>query len=271
MPDYLSVCEAAARSGGQVLRDWQGRFTSREKGIRDLVTEADLASQEAIRKILLGEFPDHDFLGEEDPLPLVSGEKAAKFTRKAEYRWIVDPLDGTSNYVHGLSMFAVSIALERAGEIIVGTVYDPVADECFSAVKGKGTTLNGKTINASGCVRVDQSLVAVSFAPNITRESPEIAWFVEALLQCQSARRLGSAALNLAYVAAGRMDAYLTTSVQIWDVAAGMLLVTEAGGVLATLHGGPLDLQKPEFLAAATPQLQHDLRNVLLQARPLGK
>ena len=263
MPDYLSVCEAAAREGGQVLRDWQGKFTSREKGARDLVTEADWASQEAIRKIVLGAFPDHDFLGEEDSQQVTSQDKAAKLTRKAEFRWIVDPLDGTANYVHGLSMFAVSIALEQAGEIIAGTVYDPIAEECFSAARGRGATLNGKPIRTSGCERAEQAMVAVSFAANVARDSQEIAWFIEAILHCQSTRRLGSAALNLAYVAAGRMDAYLTTSVQIWDVAAGMLLVTEAGGTLATLDGSPINFRKPEFLASASSSLHGELCGIL--------
>ena len=270
MPDYLSVCEEAARRGGQVLRDWQGRFTSREKGARDLVTEADLASQEAIRSVLLGVFPDHDFLGEEDPASQSSTEKAAKFNRKAEFRWIVDPLDGTANYVHGLPMFAVSIALEQAGEIIAGTIYDPIAEECFSAAKGEGAFLNGKKMQTSSCTQVDQSLIAVSFAPSVTRDSMEIAWFLEALLACQVVRRMGSAALNLAYLAAGRMDAYLTTSVKIWDVAAGMLLVTEAGGVLSALDGSPVKIEKPEFLASATPELQRDLLPVLARAKPLA-
>lgn len=267
MPDYLTVCEQAARRGGQVLRDWQGHFTAREKAARDLVTEADLASQEAIRGILLGAFPDHEFLGEEDTGTEPGGSPHA---RQAEFRWIVDPLDGTANYVHGLPMFAVSIALEQAGEIIAATVYDPLADECFSAAQGRGAFLNGRRLHTSDCTRVDRSLMAVSFAPNVARDSLEVAWFLELLLACQVVRRLGSAALNLAYLAAGRMDAYLTTSVKTWDVAAGILLVTEAGGTLSALDGGPVKLEKPEFLASATAQLQKDLLPVLLRAKPLA-
>ena len=259
MPEFLEVCEQAARRGGQILLDWQGKFTSREKGRRDLVTEADEASQLAIQDLLLGAFPDHDFVGEEDP-------KSAGNQRKSPFRWIVDPLDGTANYVHGMAMYAVSIALEREGEIIAGTVFDPVANECYSAAKGRGATLNGRPLRVSRCTEANEALIAVSFAANVERESREIGWFIESLLACQSVRRLGSAALNLAYLAAGRMDAYLTTSVKIWDIAAGVLLVTESGGTLQSLDGSPINLEKPEFLASATPELQRELLQVLRRA-----
>ncbi len=259
MLEFLSVCEQAARAGGQVLLDWQNRFTTREKGLRDLVTEADVASQQAIRDILLGRFPDHDFLGEED----ASFPAAIKTSPKSQYRWIVDPLDGTANYVHHLPAFAVTIALQKAEETVLGIVFDPIANELYHAVKGEGTFLNGKSVQTSGCTSPEQAMVAVSFAPNVPRGSIEIARFIEALHSCQSVRRLGSAALNLAYLAAGRLDAYWATSVKIWDVAAGLLMVEEAGGTVSRLDGGPLDLNNPEFLASASQPLQGEMLQIL--------
>jgi len=270
MPEFLSVCEQAARAGGKILLDWQHRFTTREKGLRDLVTEADVASQKAIRDILLGHFPSHDFLGEED----ASFPAAPKTSGKSEYRWIVDPLDGTANYVHHLPAFAVTIALQRCvfdsglreGETILGVVFDRLANEFYHALQGGGTFLNGQPVGSSGCKSPEQAMVAVSFAPNVPRGSIEIARFVEALHSCQSVRRLGSAALNLAYLAAGRLDAYWATSVKIWDVAAGLLMVQEAGGKISHISGGPLHLENPEFLAAASEPLHAEMLKILSRA-----
>jgi myo-inositol-1(or 4)-monophosphatase len=262
MREFLSVCEQAARAGGRVLLDWQHRFSSREKGRRDLVTEADVASQQAIRDILLSRYPEHDFLGEED----ASFPETARTSGKSEYRWIVDPLDGTANYVHHMPAFAVTIALQRAGETVLGIVFDPIANEFYHAIRGEGSFLNGKPVRTSGCTLPEQAMVAVSFAPNVPRGSMEIARFIEALHSCQSVRRLGSAALNLAYLAAGRLDAYWATSVKIWDVAAGLLLVEEAGGAVVRIDGGQLDLEHPEFLACASQPLQGEMLRILAQA-----
>ncbi len=266
MREFLSVCEQAARAGGQLLLDWQHRFTPREKGLRDLVTEADVASQQAIRDILLGRFPDHDFLGEED----ASFPTTTKTSGNSEYRWIVDPLDGTANYVHHLPAFAVTIALQKAGETVLGVVFDPVSGEFFHAVQGAGAFLDGKSVQTSGCTSPEQAMVAVSFAANVPRGSLEIARFVEALHSCQSVRRLGSAALNLAYLAAGRLDAYWATSVKIWDVAAGLLMVQEAGGTVSRLDGGPLDLANPEFLASASQPLHGEMLEITSRASGVG-
>src|SRR4029078_11345748 len=160
MREFLSVCEQAARAGGQLLFDWQHRFTPREKGLRDLVTEADVASQRAIREILLGRFPQHDFLGEED----ASFSSSERTSGTSDYRWIFDPLDGTANYVHHLPAFAVTIALQQAGKTILGIVFDPIANEFFHAVKGEGAYLAGRKIESSGCQSPEQAMVAVSFA-----------------------------------------------------------------------------------------------------------
>lgn len=254
MDRYSEICQRAARAGGEVLLDWADRFSVREKGPSDLVTEADLAAQKTIREILLGEFPDHAFLAEEDE-DIVS--------RSSDWRWIVDPLDGTMNYVHRMPNFAVSIALEHRGEIVVGTVFDPTSGECYSAVKGRGAFLNDRRLSVSGATTLDQSLVAVSFAAHVRRDDPEIAHFVEVMLRAQGIRRMGSSALNLCYLAAGRFDGYWSKSTKIWDIAAGALLVSEAGGLITDFDGGPLVVSKPQFIAAATTPLHKALRELL--------
>jgi myo-inositol-1(or 4)-monophosphatase len=252
MHEYLAVCEQSARKGGQVLLDWQGRINPREKAPKDLVSEADLASQQAICEIIHAAFPTHDFLGEE-------GDSVEIEHRESEFRWIVDPLDGTVNYVHGLPAFSVSVALEHRGAVQAGVVYDPMADECFSAVRGEGAFLNGEKISVSDCHSLRMALAAASFSAAVSRDSQEISRFLEVLVECQALRRLGSAALNLAYLAAGRLDAYWATSVKAWDVAAGLLLVREAGGLVSGIDGEPFDLLRPRFAAASTSALHAEL------------
>jgi myo-inositol-1(or 4)-monophosphatase len=219
--------------------EWRDRFTAREKSPRDLVTEADVASQVAIQKMLAQEFPSHLFVGEEECSG--AGGVASHENFSSEYRWIVDPLDGTANYVHGMPSWAVSIALARRDELLVGTVFDPILDECFSAVRGGGAFLNGRPLHSSGCQHLGQAMIAASFSANIPRGSPEIRRFVEMLHECQSIRRLGSCALNLCYVAAGRLDGYWASAVKSWDAAAGVLIVEEAGGCISNMRGGQLD------------------------------
>jgi myo-inositol-1(or 4)-monophosphatase len=246
-------CETVARIGGDELMKWQNKIHAREKAPNDLVTEADLASQRAIRRVVAEQFPDHDFLGEEtDP-------EAIETASGAEYRWVVDPLDGTANYVHGLPNFAVSVAVERRGEVQAGVVYDPTTNECFSAALGKPALLNGQPIRPSDCARAGDAMVAASFSAKVPRNSPELLRFIEALHNCQGIRRFGSAALNLCYVACGRLDAYWATSVRWWDVAAGLLVVRQAGGATVSMNGGEFRPERPEILASATPALQQEM------------
>ena len=256
----------AAKTGGEVLLQWLGKVKAREKGPRDLVTEADIASQNAIRDVVLSRFPSHQFVGEEDGPEVEFQADGNRAQIGAEFRWIVDPLDGTVNYVHGMPSFATSVALQRGSEVIVGSVFDPVADECFTATQGGGAMLNGKSISTSDCATLNEALVAASFSPNVPRDSDEVKRFIEVLSECQALRRLGSAALNLSYLAAGRLDAYWATSVKPWDVAAGWLIVAEAGGNMTALNGGAFELDRPEFVAAATPQLHRHLLDVLDRA-----
>lgn len=252
--EYKRICEQAARAGGAVLLDWAGRFGVREKGPADLVTEADLASQEAIRKILLDAFPGHGFLAEEN-LSIPSQQDGL--------RWIVDPLDGTTNYVHGLPVYAVSIALEQSGKLLAGVVYNPVADECYVAAHGHGAQLNGKTLRVSQTTRLDQALVAASLPAKVHRNDPEIADFLEVTLRCRAVRRMGSSALNLCYLAAGRFDAYWARSTKAWDIAAGLLMVREAGGVVSSLNGGEPDLSHPQFISACSATLHQEISQLL--------
>ena len=256
MNDYKRVCEQAARAGGAVLIEWAGRFSVREKGPADLVTEADLASQETIRKIVLENFPGHGFLAEED---------AFVASRDRGLRWIVDPLDGTTNYVHGVPGFVVSIALVQDDRILVGVVFDPSRNECYRAAAGEGAFLDGRRLRVSSVERLSQALVGESFPPGMKRDDPKIKQSVEVLVRCQGTRRTGSTALNLCYVAAGRFDAYWTLSTHPWDVAAGALIVQEAGGLVWDLDGGPLDLNRPRPLAVSTEALGRELGDLLRQ------
>jgi len=258
MREFINTCVEAARAGGELLRQWHGRIRAREKGPRDLVSEADLASQAEIRRLVLSRFPTHSFIGEED----THDDVAARETT-ADYRWIVDPLDGTTNYVHGLPGYAVSVGLEHRGRIIAGAVYDPVGDECFTAALGEGARLNDEPIRVSECERLNEALLAASFSANVPRGSEEVKRFVELLHSSRAVRRLGSAALNLCYVAAGRLDGYWATSVKIWDVAAGCIILTEAGGVLRNVEGGPFVLDEPRLACTSTEVLMEQLQAAL--------
>lgn len=254
MNEFLKTCEQAARVGGQVLVDWIGRFQSREKGDRDLVTDADLASQKEIRQILLAKYPDHAFLGEE-------GEPIGD--ARSEYRWLVDPLDGTTNYVHQIPHYCVSIALAHRQAWICGTVFDPISGECFTAAASEGAYLNGNRLRVSRTDQIGNSVVAVSFPPHVEPASREIGEFERVILACQTIRRTGSAALNLCYVAAGRFDAYWIGATQPWDVAAGVLMIREAGGIVTAPDGGPLNPDRPRLVAAATKPLHEELLRLL--------
>ena len=253
--DYLRVCIEAVHIGGRVIQDWAGRAEVRKKGPADLVTQADFASQEAVRKAVLEAFPEHCLLGEEK-LPGVDA------VERAEYRWIVDPIDGTTNFLHGVPHYCVSLALERQGELLVGAVYDPMLDECFTAAAGCGAQLNGRPIHTSAVTALSEALAAVGFPPNVQPDTPDLLVFMEMLRRCQAIRRTGSSALNLCYLAAGRYDLFWSYSTKIWDVAAGVLILREAGGQITSPTGGEFLLEEAHFLAASTPQLLGELLEV---------
>jgi len=262
----MRTAERAAREAGALLREMLGTHISiRSKGVRsNLVTEADTQSEALIRKLIAQEFPDDALLGEE------GGAKAGSGTG----RWIVDPLDGTTNFAHGYPFFAVSIALETRGERTLGVVYDPLRDECFAAARGRGAWLNGVPIRVSRVETLARALAATGF-PYDVHERPEdtLAVFAPFLSRVQGIRRDGSAALNLAYVACGRFDVFWESKLHAWDVAAAALLVEEAGGRVTDFAGGPMPVDAFE-VAASNTVLHAELLSVLAGiqrlARPRG-
>jgi len=250
----MAICEAAARAGARELMDWRGRFSTREKSARDLVTDADLASQRAVEAVIRGQFPDHGFLGEEDP-------DLEQLNRP--YCWVVDPLDGTLNYVHDFPFFAVSVAVAKEGKVLAGVIFDPLREECFRAGLGEGSWLDGSRISTSEATTLEQSLLAVSFPPNIQVDDPDFQAFLKVTPLCQAMRRTGSAALNLAYVASGRLDAHWAHFIYPWDSAAGVLLVAEAGGVVQASRGGEFELAKGNYSVASTRKLYDTLQPLI--------
>jgi myo-inositol-1(or 4)-monophosphatase len=244
--DWLAAAEEAARRGGAVLEDWRSRFSVREKARTDLVTDADLAAQQAVKESLTRRFPGHGFLGEEDASHHRPGPDAPP-------TWIVDPLDGTTNYVHDVPMYCVSIGLQAAGELVVGVVFDPRSGELFSAAKGAGATLNGRPITTSATDRLDQALLATGFPYDYDRSMLALDWWRYLARYAQSLRRTGSTALNLAYVAAGRFDGYWAFDNHVWDIAGGIVLVREAGGTATAVDGSPLDPYRADSVVTNGP------------------
>lgn len=264
-PDPLQACESAARAGGRVLQEWVGRFKATAKGPCDLVTEADHASQAEVRRILLEAFPTHGFVGEEGeggrpPLPPGVPGHSGSGTR-----WIVDPLDGTTNYVHGFPAYCVSIALADGDTLLVAAIYDPLRDECFTASRGGGARLNGEPIAAPTVETAAEAVAAVSFPAQVAADSPAVADFLAVLPHTHAMRRTGSTALNLAYVACGRLHAFWVRRICCWDAAAGILIAREAGCVVGPFRGGPtaLPLDDPGFIAASSGRLYEEFRGIL--------
>lgn len=238
---YIRTAVEAAHAAGAVLRQWSDKFSVREKGPANLVTEADLAAQDAIVRCIRAQFPEHGLLGEED---------LDQPQQNQPFRWIIDPLDGTSNYVHGFPYYAVSIGLEFEGNIILGMIFDPNRDEIFTAQRGQGASLNGRRIRPSVASALDQAFVVASLPNGIEADDPAVERLLRILPHAQTVQRTGSAALNLAYVACGRMDAFWSTSLKPWDVAAGSLIVTEAGGIMSQINGDDFDHIVPNLLCA---------------------
>jgi myo-inositol-1(or 4)-monophosphatase len=244
LADELKVAlEAALRAGG-VLRDGFGlRPEIRYKGEVDLVTETDERAEEVIREVLLGAYPSYGVLGEE------GGETAGE----EDARWIVDPLDGTTNYAHGLPVFAVSIALERAGEVVVGVVHDPIREETFVAERGRGARLNDEGIGVSETDELVRALVVTGFPYDRGEVPAAVELFGRLSVRAQGMRRLGSAALDICYVAAGRLDAYYERGIHVWDVAAAGLVLEEAGGRITDYKGRPFEMEGGEMVASNGP------------------
>lgn len=259
---HLDVAILAARAGAAELMSRRDKFVVSEKAPKDLVTDADLASQKAVRELLENNFPSYAFVGEEEgendpPSSVRCGDDDAPPC------WVVDPLDGTINYVHRLQSFAVSIGLYAGGKMRLGVILDPTTDELFTAIDGGGAFCNGLAISASGQNEISDSLIACSFPAGIKANHPEVARFVTVLEQCRSLRRLGSCALNMCYVASGRLDGYWATSVSSWDSAAGIVIAREAQATITSHDGKPLDDWNPKFLVAGSATLHQTMIDLL--------
>lgn len=240
----LQLAIDAARTAGQYLKENVGHIRSVEHKFgqdTNLVTEMDKGSEALIIDMIRKTYPKHGILGEE------SGGSAAD----AETVWIIDPLDGTTNFTHGLPLFCVSIGVQHKGELVAGAVYDPNLNEMFTAEKGGGAYLNGQKLKVSSAESLRQSLLVTGFPYNI-RDNPynAVQHFTAFLMEAQAVRRLGSAALDLCYVGAGRFDAFWEVALQAWDMAAGILIVSEAGGVVTDFRGNEMKVSGRDLLAS---------------------
>lgn len=251
--ELLEVALEAATIGAGVLNEWVGRFSVQEKRRADLVTEADHASQEAIHRHIVKRFPEHGFLGEE----------GLNFESDSPYRWVIDPLDGTSNYVHGFPYYAVSIGVQEDQQLVAGVVYDPTRNDAFTATRGGGAFLNGTQISTSGETELSRSMAMASLPVGADHTDPAVARFLSSMNHLQTVQRSGSAAMNLANLACGRIDAFWSSSLKPWDMAAGALIVEEAGGCVISLDGSTFDIMTPSLLTAATHKIAHELVDVL--------
>lgn len=244
--ELLEAATAFAREAGAIVLEGYGRDHSPErKGRIDLVTEHDKRSEARLLALISARFPDHAVLAEE------SGAHPASAASRA--RWILDPLDGTTNFAHNYPFFCVSVGVEVDGAMAAGAVYDPVRDEMFAAAHGAGATLNGRAIRVSGCGRLEDALLVTGF-PYDVREFPgrHLPLFQDFLVRAQGIRRDGSAALNLCYLAMGRFDGFWEGSLSPWDMAAGSLIVREAGGVITNFAGGAFRLDGRQLCASGS-------------------
>jgi myo-inositol-1(or 4)-monophosphatase len=258
--EFAHVAEGIARQAGALLREFYAKGVETEyKGDVDLVTEADRASEALIREKLKAAFPAHGIYGEE----------GTRDRMESEYRWYVDPLDGTTNFAHGFPAFCVVLGLERRalglgpeedGEIVAGVTYDPLRDEMFSAERGRGAYLNGKPIHVSKIKKLQDALTATGFPSQKRHGSPNIHFYQEITLRSHGVRRAGSAALDLAYVACGRLEGFWEFNLNPWDTSSGVLLVEEAGGTVTHFDGSKFTLDSREVFATnglVKKEMQH--------------
>lgn len=255
VPDVLQggfaakVAPIALEAGALIRGYFERGVTAEYKGDVDLVTEADRASEKLIGERLAAILPEHGIFGEE----------GTRSGLEAEYRWYIDPVDGTTNFAHGFPYFCVSMGLEHRpkglakdadGELIAGVIYQPIHDELFMAEKGKGAWLNGRQIHVSKTKQLQEALLATGFPSHKRHANPNIHFYQQLTLRSHGVRRAGSAAMDLCYTAAGRVDAYWEFNLNPWDTAAGVLMVTEAGGTVTSFDGSPFKLESKELLVS---------------------
>jgi myo-inositol-1(or 4)-monophosphatase len=240
MGSYVQTAGEIAREAGAIIAHFAARCVGFElKGEQDLVTEADRASEKLIVERLRTHFPSHSIVAEE----------GGGHTGSSGFRWYVDPLDGTTNFAHGFPVYNVTLALEKDGEVVAGVVFDPTRDEMFAAERGGGAFLNNRKISVSKCRKLDEALVATGFPSRRRHLNVNIHFYYHLAMLTHGVRRAGAAAIDLAYVACGRADAFWEFNLNPWDMAAGILLVEEAGGVTSDMRGGPRELTKPHLMA----------------------
>jgi myo-inositol-1(or 4)-monophosphatase len=236
----LETAVEIAREASALLLEFAGRHVGFElKAKHDLVTAADRASENLIVERLRERYPSHSIVAEE------GGEHAGS----SDFRWYVDPLDGTTNFAHSFPVYNVTLALEQAGELIAGVIADPVRNEVFTVERGSGAFLNGRRIHVSKVNRIEDALAATGFPSRKRHQNVNVHFFYQLSMLSHGVRRPGAAALDLAYVACGRLDLFWEFNLHPWDMAAGVLLIREAGGVCTDMLGTPLDLRGPHLLA----------------------
>ncbi len=254
--EFMDVAARVAREAGLYQRKKSGEtFNIEFKSPINLVTEVDKFCEKLIVDGIGKIFPDHDIMAEEG-----SGER-----KNSAYKWIIDPLDGTTNFAHGYPLFAVSIALEYQGKILAGVVYDPMRDEMFSAFAGEGAKLNDKPIHVSKIDKLERALMATGFAYNLRQtKDNNLDHFQNIIMRAQGVRRDGVAAIDLCYVACGRYDGFWELNLFPWDTAAGLLICTEAGGLVTRFDGNPFSVYEKDILV--TNSLIHDeMKDVLVE------
>lgn len=259
MKPALEFIEEIARQAGGILQSFGGEDLGvRHKSRTDLVTRADHASEEYLIGEIRKAFPDH----------AINAEESGSLAGTPDHQWFIDPLDGTLNYAHGVPIYSVSIAYAYQGQVELGVVYDPTRDEMFSGEKGAGAFLNGKPAHVATYSELVDGLLVTGF-PHDQWGTPadNMANFYRFSTLCQSVRRLGSAALDVAYVGAGRLDGYWQISINSWDIAAASLIVREAGGVVTNIFGDPDLLQEPISIVCANPVIHAQMMDVLESVR----
>jgi myo-inositol-1(or 4)-monophosphatase len=255
--DLLTPMQAMAREAGSLLMEYFRQHVKIEyKGDVDLVTVADRKSEALILERIRHQFPTHDVMGEE----------GARIETGSEYKWYVDPLDGTTNFAHSFPVFCVSLAVEHRGQRVAGVIYDPTRDEMFTAELGSGARLNGQPMHVSTIGNLGESLVGTGFPSHKRHKNPNIYFYHQITLRTHGVRRAGSAALDLCNVASGRFDGYWEFNLNPWDTAAGVLMVEEAGGKVTDFSGGPFQIASRETLASnglVHNALLHEFQEIL--------
>ena len=248
--EYVTDLAAIAREAGALLLNYFARRVEVQyKGDVDLVTVADREAEKLIIDRLRARWPRHDVIGEE----------GTRHESGSDFLWYVDPLDGTTNFAHSFPVFCISIGLEHQGKLIAGVIYDPMRDELFAAERGKGAYLNQRRMKVSQIANLSEALVATGFPSHKRHKNPNIHFYHQITLRTHGVRRAGSAALDLAYVAAGRVDGFWEFNLNAWDVAAGVLLVEEAGGRVTRFDGQPFSIKDTSEVLASNNLLHADL------------